>query len=90
MELLEHVSVLAAHRAVHHCGAGSLTDRSGCPYPYGAIDDCQYRLIELEVPNSLTNKVVDLERIAYMQDINLLDPLDRRCNVYSDHLMLLG
>src|SRR5207302_8497201 len=76
--LFERARMLAADRAVHDRGAGSLSDRARGPDRHRAINDRESGLKKLDVAGGLTNKILDLERVADMQDVDLLDLLDSR------------
>ena len=41
------------------------------------------------IANRLADKILDLERVADVQDIDLLDSLDRR-DIYSNRIMVPG
>ena len=43
----------------------------------------------LDVARGLADKILDLERVADMHHIDLVDPPDRR-DIHTDHLMVFG
>src|ERR1700756_1599808 len=88
-KLFQHVSMLAAHRAVNCRGAGSDCDGSRGPDCDRAIDHRQCRLEKLDVPGSLADKVLDLEWVADMQYIDLIDRPHRR-DIHTDRVIMFG
>src|ERR1700730_5668273 len=88
-EFLEHSRVLATHRAVYDRGAGPLCHRSCGPNCHGAVNNRQPGLEKIDVAGGLTHKVLDLEREADMQNINLPYRPGRRRDVHADDIVVL-
>src|SRR5579872_7101149 len=88
-ELLQHPCVLAAHRAVRDRSSGSFGDDPRGPDRDCAVDDGQRRLKKPDVTCSLTDKILNGEWIADMEDIDRIGSRHSRRYVYSDNLMML-
>src|SRR5207244_2085339 len=81
--------MLTADRTVHHRSSRSLRYCSRGPNCHGAVDDCHRGPEKLDVAGGLTNKILDGKRVADMENIDLIDRLDIRRDVYSDGLVVL-
>src|ERR1700739_3580393 len=88
-EFLAHADVLAPHRAMCYRRAASLGDRSRCANSYCAVDDRQDRLEKFNVSDCLAYKVLYLEWIADMKDIDRSDVSDWRSNIDSQSIVML-
>ena len=80
--------MLAAHRTVYDCSAGPLDNCPCGAHRYRTVDNCQGRPVEIDVTRGLADKILDLEWIADMQYICLLDAL-RGGNVYADYIVVV-
>src|SRR5262249_23730947 len=74
-QLLNHADVLAAHRTVDDRRPRALGHRARRPDADGAVDDRQARLETVDVAIGLSDEVLDLERIADVHDVDVLDRL---------------
>jgi hypothetical protein len=81
--------MLATHWAVHNSFICSLGYRSCRTDRYGAVDDRQSWPKTLNVSCRLTDKILDLKRVADVQDVDLLNSLDRR-DIYPNSVMVIG
>src|SRR5579864_8411996 len=89
LDLLQHANMLAAHRAIDHGSTGSLGNCARSPDSHCAVDDGQCRSEILDVARGLAGEILDLERVADMHHIDLVDPSDRG-DIHAEHLMVLG
>jgi hypothetical protein len=69
--------MLASHRAVDNCCPCSLSYPARGADRNRAIDDGQSRLVQSDVPGRLRNKIMDLEWVADVHYVYLLDSLNR-------------
>src|SRR5947208_8480141 len=82
--------MLAADRTVHHRGARSLGDGPRRADPDRAVDDRHAGSETLDIAGGLADKVLDLEGVADVHDVDTLDSLGRRRNVESHGLVARG
>jgi len=81
--------MLAAHWAVNYRGAGSDGDGSGSPDSDRAVDHGQCRLEKRDVPGRLANKVLNLEGVADVHYINVIERPHRR-DIHTDDVVTFG
>jgi hypothetical protein len=89
-QIIQHADMLAAHRTVHHGGGRPFGHQPRRSDPDRAVDDCHYRLKAFDVPGGLTDKVLDLERIANVQEIDAFDRLGDGHDVHPDRVVMPG
>src|SRR5262249_12398993 len=71
-KVLEHVGMLSTHGAVHDRRTRSLGHCARGSNPYRAVDNRQAGFEKVDIARGLADKVLDLERVADMQDVNAL------------------
>src|SRR5215510_52535 len=69
-KMLEHVGMLSEHGAVHDRCTRTLGHCTRRSHPHRAVDDRQSGVEKLDIAGGLSDKVLDLERIADMEDVN--------------------
>ena len=89
LQVLVHPGMLPTYGAVHDYGARSLSDGAGGAHRHCAVDNRQRGPEESNVAGRFFDEVFDLERIADMQNIRLLDPLGG-CDIHPDHVIVFG
>ena len=87
-KVLDHPNVLAAHRTVHHGGAGSLRNGARRPNCYGAVDNRQRRFEMFDAACGFTHEIFDLERKADVHDVDLLELFHHGLDVHADRLVM--
>jgi hypothetical protein len=73
---------------VHHSGTGSLGYCTRGSDSDGAVDNRHLGLKKLDVTGSLSDKVLDLKRVADMQNIDLADWFGGGRDIYPDDLVV--
>src|SRR5258707_15702918 len=89
-ELLKHAHMFAPNWAVREGDTRFLCNCSRGPDRHCAVDDRQQRFEKLDVAGGLTNKIVDDEWKADMQNVDLPDLRGRWRNVHSYRMMTRG
>src|SRR4029450_62419 len=85
---LDHANVLAAHRTVHHGGAGSLRNGARRPNCYGAVDNRQRRFEMFDTACDFTHEILDLERKGDVHDVDPLELFHHGLDVHADRLVM--
>src|SRR5437879_4308325 len=89
-EILDHMSVLAAHRTINNGRTRSIGYGSRCSDGNCTIDNRQRGAKEFDIAGRLPNKVLDAERNADVQNVYRRDPHGGRRNIYSDRTVTFG
>src|SRR5438094_5621328 len=77
-QLLHHTRVLSPHGAVHHWHGYELAHRPGGPHGNSAVDDHHFGAIPLHISRSDNGKLLDLRRVADMQELDRPTDVARR------------
>src|SRR5262245_41242998 len=88
-KLLKHTRVFAANGAVDEGRSGSVGDSSGSSDSNCAVDDGQARIEEINVARSFGDEVLNVERIADVQNVHGSHWRIGWRNVYTDHVIVL-
>src|SRR5262249_44558572 len=87
-ELLLHTGVFPAHRTVYNRSSRPLRDVTRCANANRAIDNRQFGSEELDVARRLAHKILDLKRVANVQNVDWPDLSGWRRNVHARHIVM--
>src|SRR5215831_3963251 len=90
MQFLLHAFVLAAHRTMHNVSPGIARDFARCAHCDRAVNDRQRRLESVDIPDRFAHEIVNVERVADMHHVSVLDWLRGMPNVDPDDMIMLG
>jgi hypothetical protein len=90
LKLIQHPRMLAAHRAVHDCGACALGNSPRSSDGHRAIDDGELRVETLDVASRLTYEVADLKGITNVKNRHVADFTGESSYIYAHRMMVSG
>jgi hypothetical protein len=70
-ELFKHAHVLATNGTVHYLSVCPFRNGTSGAHTDRTVDHSQLRREELDISGCFTNKILNLERKAHVQNINL-------------------